>query len=491
MGNRMPKRIVINKERYLDKVKACWIGKNIGGTVGGPYEGVRSVLNIQGFTTPKGEPLPNDDLDLQLVWLKAIEDRGPYINANLLAEYWLTYITPYWNEYGIAKDNLRSNLLPPLCGEFNNPQYKHSNGAWIRTELWACLTPGFPELAKKYAFYDACVDHGLGEGTYSAMFVSALESMAFYEEDVRKLIETALSYIPEDCKTAQCVKKAIEGYENGKTFEETRNEVLETGIVGGFKWFMAPANVGFSVIGLLYGEGDFKKSMLTAINCGDDTDCTAATVGSIMGLIYGTKGIPQDWAEYIGDRIITKCINGHHSEDFPQTCSELTDRVCKNVLKVLNSHLDFEAEFGEEDFGIDGDINYKNRFVIDKALNRKPLSFDAPENHFVNAVVEFDEDPIIKPNGESKFRVKFYSKFLHTLNLECKVYVPDGFSAEYAKCVYAQPLDVSEFSKDVLPDYLDVFIKAGDKTEAINTVVVVVTCRSRANVACIPVTLLG
>ena len=58
---------------YRDKVKACWIGKNIGGTMGTPYEHMEQVLDIQGFATAPGEVLPNDDLDLQLVCLFALE----------------------------------------------------------------------------------------------------------------------------------------------------------------------------------------------------------------------------------------------------------------------------------------------------------------------------------------------------------------------------------------------------------------------------------
>ena len=59
----------LNFNEYKDKVYACWTGKNIGGTIGGPYEGKREVLDVKGFATKSGEPLPNDDLDLQLVWL--------------------------------------------------------------------------------------------------------------------------------------------------------------------------------------------------------------------------------------------------------------------------------------------------------------------------------------------------------------------------------------------------------------------------------------
>ena len=171
----------ISRKEYQDKVHACFTGKNIGGTMGAPYEGKREMQNITGFNSPKGEPLGNDDLDLQLIWLCAVEERGiRAVTPALLGEYWLNYIPPHWNEYGICKSNMKNGLMPPYSGEFCNEEWKNSNGAWIRTEVWACLFPGFPDLAVRYAYADACVDHRLGEGTYSAMFVAALESAAFY-----------------------------------------------------------------------------------------------------------------------------------------------------------------------------------------------------------------------------------------------------------------------------------------------------------------------
>ena len=68
----------LNATLFQDKVYACWIGKNIGGTMGTPYEGQREMQNIRGFVTKPNEVLPNDDLDLQLVWLEAVEKIGPY-----------------------------------------------------------------------------------------------------------------------------------------------------------------------------------------------------------------------------------------------------------------------------------------------------------------------------------------------------------------------------------------------------------------------------
>ena len=125
--------IKLNKEFLRDKIHACWIGKNIGGTIGGPYEWRQDILDVQGFSSAKGEPLPNDDLDLQLIWLCAMEEMGPYqLTARELGEYWLAYIPPHWNEYGIGKANMKSGILPPLCGEYTNEFWRHSNGAWIR-----------------------------------------------------------------------------------------------------------------------------------------------------------------------------------------------------------------------------------------------------------------------------------------------------------------------------------------------------------------------
>jgi hypothetical protein len=120
--------VKLNRNLIRDKIHACWIGKNIGGTIGTPYEGRRELLDITGFNSPKGEPLPNDDLDLQLVWLCALEEMGPqHLTCKELAEYWLSYIPPYWNEYGVGKTNVLGGMLAPMSGEFDNLKWKHSN----------------------------------------------------------------------------------------------------------------------------------------------------------------------------------------------------------------------------------------------------------------------------------------------------------------------------------------------------------------------------
>ena len=56
--------MLLSLQEYRNKVLGCWRGKNIGGTLGAPFECKRGVFDV-GFQRKdiEGEPLPNDDLD--------------------------------------------------------------------------------------------------------------------------------------------------------------------------------------------------------------------------------------------------------------------------------------------------------------------------------------------------------------------------------------------------------------------------------------------
>ena len=152
-------------------MEGCWIGKNIGGTLGMPMEWNRATNDVSYYTHDiSGEPLPNDDLDIQVLWLLALEDNGLDLDAKVLGRYFNELMIFTHAEYGTAKANLRVGLEPPYSGIYKN-DFKHSCGSFIRSEIWACLFPGYPALAAKYAFEDAIVDHGDGEGVYAEVFL--------------------------------------------------------------------------------------------------------------------------------------------------------------------------------------------------------------------------------------------------------------------------------------------------------------------------------
>jgi ADP-ribosylglycohydrolase len=337
-------KIILNYDDYRNKVLGCWMGKNIGGTLGAPMEWKRQVNNVTFYTQELyGEPLPNDDLDLQLVWLLALERFGPAVDSHVLAQYWLQYIVPHWVEYGVAKTNLSIGLMPPVSGWYGNI-YKDSCGAFIRSEIWACIAPGCPNIAAKYAYEDAIVDHA-DEGVYAAVFCAVVESAAFVEQDRFRLIELGLSALPFECGVARGIRTAVEAYKQGKDWLAAREAVLSEvpsipeGYIGKDNatstGYDAPNNIAFMVIGWLYGEEDFGESLCITVNCGDDTDCTAATLGAIFGIIHGIDGLPSRWKDPIGRKINTVAINVADETRFPKSIDELTGRVMRLAQQVL------------------------------------------------------------------------------------------------------------------------------------------------------------
>ncbi|MFW6153669.1 MAG: ADP-ribosylglycohydrolase family protein [Planctomycetota bacterium] len=352
----------LNRNDYRQRVLGCWMGKNIGGTLGAPFEFFRQVNDVTFYTQDLGgEPLPNDDLDLQLLWLIALEERGLDLDAHRLAEYWLSYITPHWSEYGTAKVNLRAGLQPPFSGIVGN-DWKHSCGAFIRSEIWACIAPGLPDVAVRYAIEDAIVDHGDGEGTWGEVFFAAAESAAFVCDDLATLIEIGLAYIPDDCGVARAVRCAVDCAASGMDWRDARDEILrqhrgstlfgipartsdddrakgfDTGELG----YDAPSNVALAVLALLIGGDDFGRVVTTATNCGEDTDCTAATAGAMFGLMHGMDAIPTRWIKPIGREIKTISLNlgelGQFGSQVPGDVDDLTDRTERIARQLLARH---------------------------------------------------------------------------------------------------------------------------------------------------------
>ena len=425
--HKQPGRSFINYREYRDKVLGCWTGKNIGGTLGAPMEGKRELFDVSFYTRDlRGNPAPNDDLDLQLAWLRAVETHGIYhVDEKILGEQWLAHVAGPWNEYGIARFNMINGILPPLSGLCGNDQWKNSNGAWIRSELWACLFPGEPDEAAPFAWCDACVDHA-DEGIYAEIFTVSLESAAFVECDIRKLIQAALVRIPPDCRIARSVKLAIAEFDAGHDWKTARNRVVEDSADLG--WFQAPANVAFTIIGLLYGNGDFGKSVCTAVNCGDDTDCTGATCGAILGILKGRSGIPPEWIEPIGDSIRTVALHPF-GMSLPETLTELTDRVigCKmqaesenpTLLRLTDGKTEIHPELLER---LNDGTETRSRVL---ARSSRRITSNLPFGTFA---VEYEKGPVMQPGETQNLKLSFENSPFECRALFIHWHLPDGWT---------------------------------------------------------------
>lgn len=266
---------------------------------------------------------PNDDLELQLVWLHIAEQSKGGLTAEDFARGWREHIHYMWDEYGRCRWNLRRGVPVESVGTFENP-FHAGMGSPIRSEIWACLFPGDPGSAAHYAALDASLDHG-AEGIAGEVLFAVMQSLIAAGDGLESAIARGLAYLPAHCETARAVQLVRASFGEGAQAWDCWRELLDRH--GNDNFTHAPLNVALTIWALLYGEENFETSILLAVNGGYDTDCTAASVGATLGLLGGAESIPSLWSEPIGDGVFVG--PGILGVDAPATLGELTRRTLR------------------------------------------------------------------------------------------------------------------------------------------------------------------
>ena len=289
-------------QTYFDKVYGCWYGKCLGGAAGAPVEGIKDIIRTDDFMEIMNPNLPNDDLDLQLLWLDVLERKGINTTSEDLADAWVEKCWYPFSEYGYFLKNYKRGIAPPYSGKFNNPFFKEGMGCPIRSEIWGLIFPGKPERAAEFAKMDGELDH-TDNSVWAEMFLSAMESMMFTQDDVEQLIRGGLRFIPRDCRLAACICDCLHLYHSGvRDWLEIRNAVIPR--YGHPDFTNVVQNLGFVVTALLLGEKDLRKTINIALKCGYDTDCTCATAGAIIGGMIGYRQIPAELLASVQDSFV-------------------------------------------------------------------------------------------------------------------------------------------------------------------------------------------
>lgn len=427
-------RIILAESEYLDKVRGCWLGKNIGGTLGGPYEGRMEVLNLKFYDPVPEKPLPNDDLDLQLVWLHALRTRGINITCHDLAEEWLDHIVYPFNEYGYGSCNLRKGLKPPLSGRFNN-WYINGMGASIRSEIWALIAPASPSVAVEYAYNDAVVDHS-EDGMYGELFLAALESAAFVESDIYKLLEIGLSVIPESSRLSHAVRDTIRWYEEGLDWLSCRQKIVEK--YGHYDMTDVPQNHAFIVLGWLYGDS-FGDKICKAVNCGYDTDCTGATLASILGIINGAEGIPEEWKAPIAEEIVVGWgIKNLRYETDLESLVQSTYEVAKQVVAAKCSHVEISPQTSASDLSALNEVDWLNLDSARRVSSRSPY-VDTRQIRDLIVDIDYQGLPTVTYIKPKRFSIRLTNRTVKKVSGTLRVSVPSGWEVTPAQ---PQPFDL-------------------------------------------------
>lgn len=399
----------LRSDRYRDQLLGCWIGKNAGGTLGAPVErvwGQEEPFDLSWYPSLPEGGIPNDDLEMQLIWLAALKQVGPGLVAADLARYWLDHIGYNWDEYGLSKANLRLGLTPPISGYFNN-WFTDCMGCPIRSEVWACVAPGFPRIAAQYAYQDAICDHAGGESIFGELFNAATQSAAFVVSDSSVLLDIGLSYVPADSLTARAINAARTAHSEGLTWQQARARVLALSDTKVAQY--SPFNIGFQVIGWLYGS-DFGDVICTTVNCGYDTDSSGGSIGSLWGILAGRSGLPTKWIEPFGLEISTnESWQGvRHISDgaapIPTMLPELVDDLIAQSAIVLSHHgvelANGVVEIREADLYADDTVTQLwNRSTAE-------VRYDAPQ---YDLTVDYLGDPLIVPGGTKQVAITIHN----------------------------------------------------------------------------------
>jgi ADP-ribosylglycohydrolase len=220
----------------------------------------------------------------------------------------------------IAYHNLINGLSSDQAGNWRNP-YREWIGAQIRADGWAYGAAGLPEKAAEYAWRDARLSHSKN-GIYGEMWSAAMIAAAFGElpenlspQRIRTLIEIGLSQIPANCRLSAALHDLLNWRDEYSNWRDAWNRI--NAHYGHYHWVHTINNALLVALGLLYGAGDFSKSIGIAVMGGWDTDCNGATVGSVLGAILGARALPSRWTAPLHDRARSALVgfDGSHFSD--------------------------------------------------------------------------------------------------------------------------------------------------------------------------------
>jgi hypothetical protein len=310
-----------------DRIHAWWIGQIVGNYLGFPFENVyidepvpvlvdryydfhdagpnlRMNLNdrrgyIRIMADAMGGAWSDDDTDVELVTLHAVEKHGLGLTYPQITAFWRAHINRFiWSASRSARDLMEKGYLPPATGSRALNPHWFSISSQLKDEIWAIFYAGMPAAAVKRAEWDA---HIMADewSTHPDIVYASMISETFFETDPRRLVESALTRLPAASPYARGIRDVLRWHDTHPDWRDTRRLLYENyyrevdGFVIPVPDLGSVINGLCGIMALLYGEGDFTRTVAIATSAGFDCDNQAATLGGLLGAMHGTRAIPE------------------------------------------------------------------------------------------------------------------------------------------------------------------------------------------------------
>jgi hypothetical protein len=341
----------ISIAEYRDKVAGGWAGKMIGVMYGLPceFKYVDSTFNGMLAWKPESvkEALCNDDLYVQLGFMDVMDSLGMDCPAGHFAAQLANAKFELCHANRMARRNYWQGIMPPMSGNPANNMHADDIDFQIESDFIGFINPGMPvssnALCNKIG-HIMCY----GDGVYGGMFMAAMHSSAFFDTDIESVVAQALKAIPAKSQYAQCIRDVITGYQKypddwRKTWKTVTEKWGKTDICVPNHSFNIDAkmNGAYVVLALLYGNGDFGKTMEIASRCGQDTDCNASNAAGLLGVIKGYSAIDEYWKKEIPGIADQPFVFTHYTfhKAIDRSLYYAKQNILKNGGQVIDSML--------------------------------------------------------------------------------------------------------------------------------------------------------
>ena len=313
----------------------------------------------------------DDDTDIEYIYQELLY-KSPSLDltGEQIRDAWLDHIHKeeenfLWVSNQRAFELMQDGVLPPKTSDPELNPYYEMIDAQLTTELFGFFAPARPEIALKLS--DIAVRTTARENAaWIAEFniimyalASKTTSHKSLKEKIMWMSKEARKHLPDTSYAAKMYDFVLAQYQKGSSWEEARDGLHEKYQIrqeDGYKWptldqscngcFAAGINFGASIVSLLYGEGDLKKTIQIGALVGWDSDNPTATWGGLLGFMIGVEQVEKTF----GQKIATK-FNIHRTrKGFPNNGIDnfenmafkgisIVDRV---VVEKMNGSIDTE-----------------------------------------------------------------------------------------------------------------------------------------------------
>ena len=304
-----PRRM--SKAVFEDKVRGGWAGQMIGVSYGAPTEfrsnGKIIEGNLHGYLDWTPARLENainqDDLYVEMTFAEVMDTIGLDATTAQYGAMFKDSSYELWHANAGARRLLNHGLSSPASGHPASNAHADDIDFQIESDFIGLMTPGLPREANKYADRVGRVMNW-GDGLYGGMFFSGMYAAAFFESDPRKVVEQGLRSIPKQSAYARVIQDALAWSAQHPddwtkawrllTDRWDKDDVCPDGALNPFN-IDAKLNGAFVALGLLYGRGDFAKTLEVSTRAGQDSDCNPSSAAGILGVMLGYERIPEVW----------------------------------------------------------------------------------------------------------------------------------------------------------------------------------------------------